>query len=418
MSNRLELDFSLPTAEERKKFLDHYIKTLPNPTEKELETCANYLLWGKDPETGKNPVQDREIIDPSGNSIWKKTQPESLEDLLENSFFSETLLRAPGEFVATTKPREVFSRAEAREKAPQTTLQVLEDLWRRIDTLDLELNYYELLNGKRNALPRAELEDRFDQETQEQLLANVENWTPRTYTKKKRYLVELRREQYTLRDTYSPVIRRRTFPIASFSGEVHLEIFPAGDPINFPYLFKPFLELNPKNLTEKEKTSTQNFIQTYYEKDPDLNVFDFCNPEHIYHYLTKPFYIPEIESALLYYINEANLTDIQKVILSQKVKGTTNLDISNLLRREYKTSYTENYISTLFTKKIIPLINEAAIYHLKVLENLSNENAFKACRTCGRILLISSDNYSRRARSKDGFSNRCKDCDREDRRRK
>ena len=57
-ANRLQLDFKLTTTDERAAFLDEYLqqpqfKTKP-PTEDELETMGNYLLWGKDPITGLN----------------------------------------------------------------------------------------------------------------------------------------------------------------------------------------------------------------------------------------------------------------------------------------------------------------------------------------------------------------------------
>jgi hypothetical protein len=57
MANRLQLDFGIVESQERKKFVDEYI-TQPQflkkpPTEDELETMANYILWGKD-EDGLN----------------------------------------------------------------------------------------------------------------------------------------------------------------------------------------------------------------------------------------------------------------------------------------------------------------------------------------------------------------------------
>jgi hypothetical protein len=58
MSNRLRLDFSLVTTEERNTFIHEYLAKEPFitrlPTEDELETIGNYLLWGKDPVTGLN----------------------------------------------------------------------------------------------------------------------------------------------------------------------------------------------------------------------------------------------------------------------------------------------------------------------------------------------------------------------------
>jgi hypothetical protein len=61
-TNRLKLDFTLSTTEERREFLDTYLlgKNFLDqpPTEDELSTMADYLLWGKDPVTGKNGKQE------------------------------------------------------------------------------------------------------------------------------------------------------------------------------------------------------------------------------------------------------------------------------------------------------------------------------------------------------------------------
>ena len=51
-ANRLKLDFSLNTTDERRNFVDEYVAQPDfekHPlTEEELETIANYILWGKD----------------------------------------------------------------------------------------------------------------------------------------------------------------------------------------------------------------------------------------------------------------------------------------------------------------------------------------------------------------------------------
>ena len=44
MKNRLKLDFSLETAEQRKEFVDNYIDEIEDITPQEAETIANYLL--------------------------------------------------------------------------------------------------------------------------------------------------------------------------------------------------------------------------------------------------------------------------------------------------------------------------------------------------------------------------------------
>jgi hypothetical protein len=86
-SNRLHLDFSLTTNEERNQFLEQYLLSpqfiKSPPTEEELETMANYLLWGKDPETGLNAKQAKLCDIPSKYKTWDGDNIESLEGLVE-----------------------------------------------------------------------------------------------------------------------------------------------------------------------------------------------------------------------------------------------------------------------------------------------------------------------------------------------
>jgi hypothetical protein len=64
MANRLHLDFSISSTQDRKDFVDEYIQRpefIRSPlTEDELETIANYILWGKDPD-GMSCTQRGEI---------------------------------------------------------------------------------------------------------------------------------------------------------------------------------------------------------------------------------------------------------------------------------------------------------------------------------------------------------------------
>ena len=53
-ANRLKLDFSIQTTNGRRDFVNEYVSQpqfSKSPlTEDELETIANYILWGKDPD--------------------------------------------------------------------------------------------------------------------------------------------------------------------------------------------------------------------------------------------------------------------------------------------------------------------------------------------------------------------------------
>jgi len=87
--NRLHLNFELNTAEERAQFVQEYVAGLNfAPTESELETISNYILWGKS-SNGKNAQQNGEIE----IKKWAENPIESLEALAENPGFSETSLR-------------------------------------------------------------------------------------------------------------------------------------------------------------------------------------------------------------------------------------------------------------------------------------------------------------------------------------
>ena len=71
--NRLHLDFSISGTQERKDFVDEYVQRpefIRVPlTEDELETIANYILWGKDSD-GQSLVQKGDISIETRNKTW------------------------------------------------------------------------------------------------------------------------------------------------------------------------------------------------------------------------------------------------------------------------------------------------------------------------------------------------------------
>ena len=61
MSNRLRLDWSLNSSSDRNIFVQKYLQDITfTPSEDELETISNYILWGKDPD-GTSAVQKGEF---------------------------------------------------------------------------------------------------------------------------------------------------------------------------------------------------------------------------------------------------------------------------------------------------------------------------------------------------------------------
>ena len=439
-ANRLKLDFSIQSTDGRRDFVNEYV-TQPQfqrvpLTSDELETIANYILWGKDPD-GLNVTQRGEIQIETRNKTWQRDDTESLDALMESPTFSEASLRRPTE-ARTRIAREVFDRKRTLNECPSHLVPVFEDLFRRIDYIELMLNFYEFAHGKRKEPPRENLQKRFTQEDLTNAETTASKWTQFKYLKQRHLIVELRREQFTLRDTYIERHVRHTpnepeiDPLdPDFDAEI--PVFPLGlkaGPVG-ALLFKTERDLNPSTYNESD---LQKVLQFYWSKKSESRpaiFFDFENLEHIYELFGQLNELEESVGALpinsnlnklldtlKYYIEMTDLTEAQREILDLKINKTKNQDIADIINKKYNKSYTANYISTIFRQKIIPRINETVSFHVKIIENLSFPENFKKCTGCGKVLLIDPDKFVRKSRSKDGFSTRCKICDRNDRQKK
>ena len=148
--NRLKLDFSLQTEEERTNFLNQYLTKeeflKDPPTEAELETCANYVLWGKDKD-GLSVVDKGEVQIETRYKTWARQDEQSLEELLEQPNFIEASIH-PLTSQKQKKNKDTFSREEALQRAPSYLKDTFLDLFHQIDTIDLIINFYEADKGK------------------------------------------------------------------------------------------------------------------------------------------------------------------------------------------------------------------------------------------------------------------------------
>lgn len=440
MANRLHLDFSIPGTIERKDFVDQYVQRpefiLKPLTDDELETIANYILWGKDSD-GLSCSQRGEIQIETRNKTWQRDDTESLDAMMESPTFNEASLRRPTE-ARTRIAREVFDRQKALEECPEHMRAVFEDLFDRIDKLEMSIHFYEFAHGKRKEPPRAALTKRFSEQDVDAARAISEKWNQFKYLKQRHLIVELRREQFTLRDNYIEKHMRHTPPEpdldpVNLDFEAEIPVFPLGL-VGAPFselVFKQADDLNPTTYTEKElDVLTKHYWNKKEQSRPQL-YFDFGELEHVYELFGQLVELEEeldalpLESnlgkliaTLKYYIALTDLTEAHQEILDLKINKQKNQDIADTINKKYGKSYTANYISTIFRQKIIPRINETANFHALIIENMCFEENFKKCHGCGKWLLIDAENFVRKSRSKDGFSTKCKKCDRADRERK
>lgn len=433
--NRLNLDFSLQTSVERTEFLKQYLKRqefINNPmTQEEIEMCSNYVLWGRE-EDGKNLVQKKEIQIQTKNSTWNKKEEESLDALLETPTFNENLIVKPNE-ARPKVVKENFSRKEALAKAPPYIIPLFQTLFNEIDELDLLLNYYDLQHGKRIKEPREELLQKFSIDKQESLKEKATHLNQYKYLKLRHQLVDLRRQQFSLKDMYSSTIQIDTAAkvpaVENFAAfDADIKVYPLGlkngNTLNSK-VFNNYDRLNSSNFSDDELDKIiKGYWKNQKEKNNDKVYFDFEDLEHIYNLLLllSDLEIDCIEEkvestlgmlldTLKYYISITTFTPAQEEILNLKIKHIKNQDIAKYINEKYNKSYTANYISTIFRQKIIKKIVDTVTYHKDIVLNLPYEENFKHCSTCGRILLRDSRNFVKKSRSKDGFTSRCKDCD-------
>lgn len=395
---------------------------------KNLETLANYILYGKDKEKLTNSVQQKRILPPpSKYASYQRKQAESLEELLEMPGFDEANLRQYNERNTYTHPKPTIRRPQynkAGEKISDGDAGIpgMVELWDSIDRMERKLKIYQHKIQPQNEEEQAIL-----------------RWDTVTAYKMKHWLIDLRKQQYYLKESFE-------CPIPSLSSFTHVGKIDWDTDSGYWVPCSPpegeGKEDNPtlvKYIDENHKDDTDH--EYYYNAagasirrnihDDTWETFhlvrehklDLTNPTHIYHILK--LYCDLLKSSygdpnsqmkhILLTIDElaikANFTDVQFFILNHKICHWTNDRICAALEKEFGVKYTSNYISTIFSQTICGKIADMAKLQKKEQDNLNNPAAWKKCTCCGRKLLRDTYFFVRKSGTKDGLAARCKDCD-------
>lgn len=102
---------------------------------------------------------------------------------------------------------------------------------------------------------------------------------------------------------------------------------------------------------------------------------------------------------------------ILEQIVIDKIDGMQNDDIQHDLYKKFGTSYSTEYISSLYRNKIPKLIASCAEDSYIQDWYLNHEKgAYKRCSRCGSIKLAHSKYFSKNSTSNDGFYSICKAC--------
>lgn len=436
--NRLRLNWELQTQPERLDFISEYVENLLYvPTAEELEMMGRYILWGKNPQNGLNGRQEGFEL-PTRSHTWDTPDNfESLEALIESPTFSEQIFRKPTDPIIRI-PKQKLDRAQIRKTAPPATLALFETLWTQIDELEGLCAQYDLIHGKRKTPIRPTLQSRLGPEKLNLLYSKASKLNIYNYLKKRHELVELRRQQYTLKDSYSPPILSsptwETFdpPDLLWGEDIDLKpvnLISLGSKLRAA-LLRTDRYPEPADFTESELAL---IAKSLWAPSASPHTFDFSSLQDLERFAALYFDLEDFRNenpsstiSLLFdywnsYVSLSNLKDFQRRILDLKLQRRSNQQIQAIIKEEFGKSYTLNYISTLYHQTILEEIRQTAILHREVLENLCFPENFKTCIDCGRTLLRTTDNFMKKKKVLDGFSPRCKRCEkilREERKKK
>lgn len=376
----IKLDFSIPTSKERMEFIKKYMDDTCRYTKKELETISNYILYGKD-EDGTSIVDRKEIqIKPKHNSYTKRNI-ESLDSLLESPTFKEEQL--------SLNPIKYRNPKPTIDHQKDADIPGMRDLWGSIEEMDKSLQKAKELkdNNKVYELTHA--------------------------------LIEMRRQQYTLKEIFNPTICKYKTGVQPTFYEN--DDFIDWDELNGNYSIAPLglITSNPKRFYNARELQEKD----YHYNEKATYIIDFRNENHIYWLYefreeieteaerNSLYILGDLLKTLDFYAEAANLSEKQKLIIELKTRKIPNAKIAEIINKKFGTNHCENYISTLYKQQICRRIAEACRQHYDEYMCREIPTAWKKCSKCGEWKLVNNNNFAKRAKSADGFASICKSCD-------
>lgn len=260
---------------------------------------------------------------------------------------------------------------------------------------------YNLMNADKNMYlePRIEITDKDIAEVPglkrlRELIEETEAAAMRASGRKKYLLkkqaIEMRQQQYLLKDLYYQPIRSRT---AAHTDTTHISL---DEDVYFDEKGEPTSDA----LVSFFKV---NHVQALLANYESLKQWSAARYNNDFHYLISAF-DDLVAAALAPY-------PAYLAIVKAKQAGRTNAEIQTLLKEQYNISHTVEYISALWRNKIPKLIVGKAKddYLIWYYTNVEYGN-WKKCTKCGQVKLAHNRFFSKNNTSKDGYYSICKEC--------
>lgn len=347
----ISLDFSLKTSEERLKLVNEIISQEDfQASSKYLEILADYLVLNLDKEEKK----EKSILT-ENRMVTVNKRETSFEKIVEE-------LPAPDDIygIITEDKNVIFRPKICITKKDVATIPFIAQIQEAI---------------------------------------KIYNEMAKTATGKDAYyirqaIIELRKEQYIIKDAYVRPLVPNKLLLSAPSNEIYgEELYVERDPEtrNSEIISKGITLTNYKHVAE--------ILKLYPKLKMD-------NAEHLQKDIK--YLIEDLENL----IDKALKNEpIYFAILVNKIDGKTNLQIHDILKEEFGFTHSAEYISSLWNNKIPKLIAEQAIKeYLEWYFTHVEKGKWKKCNRCGEVKLLDRKFYSLNGSSNDGFYSICKEC--------
>lgn len=421
MKKKYSLDYDIVYADERCEAIHNIIDELDaDPNATDLEQMADYILFGKD-DTLLSAVDVKEISMPKrryNSYATKAEQNESLDSLLEDPVVAQEIENTARPVGPDAKsPYKVCRQEIVRTTyAPDGTVEKMGDdfdnegnpipfmreLWASIDKWQ---ERYEMYCGRKDP--------------NEWVLSHP--ITKYNLYKLNHFIIDLRRQQYYIKDVYNPA----------------LHLFGASHGSHGPIDFNcdTGLWLEPSEWCERKRHPHEGDLQQPSLDDVRENRYgqlfwkisnnklDYENPSHIlalldnYVSLLKRSYThPDSPTRMVCWdiemlIEDANLTEVEQWLLEQRV-AHRNLFLVRKALEEENITLSETQLRHTIRVLIPRKIANAAKRRRLISEMERGRLPSLTCTKCGTKLPRNSFFFARARDKKTGFCSQCKDCQR------
>lgn len=414
MKKKYSLDFSIVRDTDRLAAVQNILDTLPtDPSPTELEQMASYILYGKD-ENGKNSIQRNETIDKDKRYKSYKTKDDkvqSLDEMMEVPGFDEQQLRSAYKRDSYTMPKPFIAKPRYDKKTGEMIDPGDSDVPGMIEQWEIIERWQHMLDVAQGKVPPQE--------------GDTIVSDPYRIYQLKHNLIDIRKHQYYLKDSAKPTLHFQNLdhPKTQFYD------WSADAFYWLPYdqwryrVDHSYTSRISRNIADYETRGEGDQLEVKWIVCE--HTFDWENFRHVRallnHYCTMYEALKDkldtYGRTLLWdfdrYCQLCGFSDLRMFLIGLRKQGMAYEDILDEMRAKYAIEYSPNYLVSIISNEVPKKIAQLA--KLLRIEQETPPDQRKTCTRCGRLLPKDPLFFSRNNAHKDGLSNTCKQCDKENR---